>query len=61
MNKLFSEIGIGQEFKVSGSETTYRKIELVRVSCCKSFNAEESNNNGNKTFFQPGTAVVVNV
>ena len=60
MNKLFSELGVGQEFKVPGSDTTYRKIELIKVSCCKSYNAEDAANTGNKTFFAPGTAVVIN-
>lgn len=60
MNKLFSELGVGQEFKVPGSDTNYKKIDLVKVSCCKSFNAEDAANAANKTFFAPGTVVVVN-
>lgn len=60
MNKLFSEIGVGQEFKIQGSDTVYKKIELVRISCCKSINAEEVANASSRTFFAPGTVVVIN-
>jgi hypothetical protein len=60
MNKLFSELNVGQEFKVHGSDTQYRKIDTIKVSCCKSINAEDVSNAANKTFFAPGTAVVIN-
>jgi hypothetical protein len=60
MNKLFSELSIGQEFKVPGSDTTYRKIDNIKVSCCKSYNAEDTSNAVGKTFFAPGTSVIIN-
>lgn len=60
MNKLFSELSVGQEFKVPGSDTNYRKIENIKVSCCKSYNAEDIANAVGKTFFAPGTSVIIN-
>jgi hypothetical protein len=60
MNKLFSELSVGQEFKVPGSDTTYRKIDSVKVSCCKSYNAEDTSNAVGRTFFAPGTSVIIN-
>lgn len=60
MNKLFSELSIGTEFKVLGSETIYRKIDTLKISCCKSINAEDVVNPGNRTFFSPGTVVIIN-
>jgi len=60
MNKLFSELSVGQEFKVPGSNTTYRKIDTIKVSCCKSHNAEDTSNAVGKTFFAPGTSVIIN-
>jgi hypothetical protein len=60
MNKLFSELSVGQQFKAQGSELLYIKTETVKISCCKSINAEEANNPANKTFFSPGTVVVIN-
>lgn len=60
MNKLFSELSVGQQFKAQGSDVVYKKIDTVKISCCKSINAEESNNPASKTFFAPGTVVVVN-
>jgi hypothetical protein len=60
MNKLFSELSVGQEFKVPGSDITYRKIDNVKVSCCKSYNAEDLANTVSRTFFAPGTSVITN-
>jgi hypothetical protein len=60
MNKLFSELSVGQQFKAQGLDTLYKKTETVKISCCKSINAEEVNNSASKTFFAPGTVVVVN-
>lgn len=60
MNKLFSELNVGDQFKIQGSDTTYRKIEAVKVSCCRSINAEDISNVANRTFLAPGTVVVIN-
>lgn len=60
MNKLFSELSVGQEFKVPGSDMIYKKIDNVKVSCCKSYNAEDLANPVSKTFFAPGTSVIIN-
>jgi hypothetical protein len=60
MNKLFSELNVGQQFKAQGSDILYKKTDTIKISCCKSINAEEINNPASKTFFSPGTVVVVN-
>lgn len=53
--KLFSEISINQYFVHQNIE--YKKIQPIKVSCCKSYNAEQKDNPSNKIFIQPGTVV----
>lgn len=57
MEKQFSEIAVGQKFTVGSVE--YIKTEEVRVSCCRSINAQLATDSNKQTFFQPSTVVVV--
>lgn len=58
MEKQFSELAVGEKFTIGAME--YVKIEDVRVSCCRSINAQLVSDSNQKTFFQPSTVVVVN-
>jgi len=58
MNKVFSELAIGDRFELNGN--SYIKIQEVRVSCCRSINAQDANNPSSKTFVQATTTVTVN-
>lgn len=58
MNKQFKDINEGETFKYNNLE--YKKITAVKVSCCRSINAEETANANNKTFIQPLVEVEVN-
>lgn len=58
MNKQFKDLADGEIFKHNSLE--YKKIALVKVSCCRSINAEETTNANNRTFIQPLTEVEVN-
>ena len=53
--KLFSELSTNDQFEYNN--ILYKKIQPIKVSCCKSFNAEEVNNPSSKCFIQPGTLV----
>lgn len=58
MNKQFKDLGVDSSFTMNGIE--YTKINPVKISCCKSINAQEKNNTNNKTFVQPLVEVEVN-
>jgi len=58
MNKQFSELAVGERFTVNGME--YIKTQEIRVSCCRSINAQAVNDINNKTFIGPTTTVTVN-
>jgi hypothetical protein len=58
MQKTFGEVELGGRFVVNGIE--YTKVQDVRVSCCKSINAQETANAGNRTFFSKETIVNTN-
>lgn len=58
MEKQFSEVNVGDTFVVNG--LTYTKTTEVRITCCKSVNAQLVADANNKTFFQPNTVVTVN-
>ncbi len=58
MNKTFAELANGARFTLNGSQ--YIKVEEVRVSCCRSINAQLVSDPNNKTYVQPATVVVVN-
>lgn len=56
--KLFADLQVGESFTVNGA--TYIKINEVKISCCKSVNAQDSNNSNNKTYFPSNTVVAAN-
>ena len=58
MQKLLSDVPVNATFLVNGVE--YKKINEVKISCCKSINAEAVGNANNKTFFPGNTLVEVN-
>lgn len=58
MQKTFNDVGVGEKFIVNGVE--YTKVQEVRVTCCKSINAHETSNAGNRTFFSKETIVTIN-
>lgn len=58
MNKQFKDIAEGTMFKLNNLE--YKKIASVKVSCCRSLNAELVSNANDKIFVQPLTEVEVN-
>lgn len=58
MNKVFTELTDGEVFTFNNAE--YRKIAQVKVSCCRSINAEEVNNTSNRVFIIPSQEVQVN-
>lgn len=51
MNKKFNELKEGAVFKYNGLD--YKKVPQVKVSCCRSLNAQEVNNQQNQIFVQP--------
>lgn len=58
MTKKFSELAVGERFTLNGVE--YIKTQEVRVSCCRSVNAQLINDANNKTFVGGNTVVNVN-
>lgn len=56
--KLFSDLQNGDLFVVNG--VSYNKIPEVKISCCKSVNAQASTNSNNKTYFPGNTVVTIN-
>lgn len=58
MEKQFSQLNVGDNFVANG--LAYTKTAEVRISCCKTVNAQLTADANNKTFFQPNTVVTVN-
>lgn len=58
MNKTFGELAKGTRFVLNGTE--YVKIEEVKVSCCRTVNAQLTSDSNNRSYIQSGTVVVVN-
>lgn len=58
MKKKFEELDHDQMFVKDGVE--FKKIPLVKVSCCRSINAEQTGNTNNRIFINPGDEVEVN-
>lgn len=56
--KLFSNLQVGDVFTVNGA--SYSKIPEVKISCCKSVNAQTTANTNNKTYFPGNTVVTIN-
>jgi hypothetical protein len=57
MKKQFKDIVVDEKFKIDDVE--YVKINAVKISCCKSINAQQITDANNKTFVQPLTEVDV--
>ena len=58
MQRLLSDVPVNATFTVNGVQ--YKKINEVKVSCCRSINAESTDNTNNKTFFPGNTLVETN-
>lgn len=58
MEKNFSDVSVGGRFTMNGLD--YIKTDTIRVSCCKSINAQAVNDPNNRTFVQDTTVVTVN-
>lgn len=58
MIKQFKDIENGQVFQINQAE--YKKIEPVKISCCRSLNAESTTNANDRIFIQPLSEVEVN-
>lgn len=58
MKVKFSDITEGSLFTKDGTE--YKKISTVKVSCCRSINAEHAADANNKVFINPADEVEVN-
>lgn len=58
MIKKFSEVADETVFKVNGME--YKKVPVVKISCCKSINSIQVDNPNNRLYIQPTTDVEVN-
>ena len=58
MEKLFSELKVGDNFTANNIE--YTKIAETKISCCKSVNAQAASNANNKTYFPLNTVVSIN-
>jgi hypothetical protein len=56
--KLFTDLQVGDTFTVNGA--SYSKIPEVKISCCKSINAQATANSNNKTYFPGNTVVTIN-
>jgi hypothetical protein len=57
MKKQFKDISVDEKFKLNDVE--YTKINAVKISCCKSINAQQVADPNNRTFVQPLTEVDV--
>lgn len=58
MIKQFKDVAEGVVFKMNDLE--YKKITTIKVSCCRSLNAESTTNANDQIFVQPLTEVEVN-
>lgn len=58
MKKQFKDVVDGTIFKLNDLE--YKKIPAIKVSCCRSLNAESTANANDKIFVQPLSEVEVN-
>lgn len=58
MIKKFKDVADGEIFKMNDLE--YKKITAIKVSCCRSLNAESTTNANDRIFVQPLSEVEVN-
>ena len=54
----FKNVADNAVFKSNGIE--YKKIPMVKISCCRSINAEQVDNPTQRIFLKPDTEVEVN-
>jgi hypothetical protein len=57
MTKQFKDLSDGQVFTLNGLQ--FKKTAVVKISCCRSINAEESTNANNRIFVNPNQEVEV--
>ncbi|NBT07580.1 MAG: hypothetical protein EBS93_07950 [Chitinophagia bacterium] len=58
MKVKLSEVAEGSLFTKDGVE--FKKLPTVKISCCRSINAEQTENANNRVFINPGDEVEVN-
>jgi hypothetical protein len=58
MNKTFKEINEGESFVFQNKE--FKKIRNIKVSCCRSYNAESTSDASQKIFVKPDEQVETN-
>ena len=58
MKKPFKDLENNTTFKFNDKD--FKKIPLLRVSCCRSYNAEAVSDNNQKIFVKPEDEVEVN-
>jgi hypothetical protein len=58
MNKKFSELAVGERFKLNGSE--YVKTQETKISCCRAINAQLVSDGSSQTWINPITMVTTN-
>lgn len=58
MKIKFDEMADGSLFMVN--EIQFRKIALVKISCCKSVNAEATSDTKNRIYINPNSEIEVN-
>lgn len=58
MNKQFKDLAEGETFKFKNGE--FKKTKIIKVSCCKSYNAELASDANQKIFVKPEEQVEVN-
>lgn len=58
MIKAFKDLNDGETFKFKDNE--FKKIKTIKVSCCRSYNAEAASNANQKIFVKPDEQVEIN-
>jgi hypothetical protein len=58
MNKNFNELHNGDRFTFNSKE--YVKIAELRISCCRTINAQAIENSNDRIYIQPNTVVTIN-
>lgn len=57
MQKEFQQLNVNDKFTYNNKE--YTKVQTVKITCCKSINAQAVADNKDKIFVQPSTKVEV--
>jgi hypothetical protein len=53
----FKDVSVGSEFTMNSIK--YKKIDSIKISCCRSVNAHATSDASQKTFVQPATEVQI--